>query len=67
MLLSGLGISLYLGWILTLAVLGYLPIIALCWWYSVSTKKKNSIEQDEMHLKSDAQTQETLSAIKLVK
>jgi hypothetical protein len=39
MLLTGLGISLYMGWILSLIILGYLPIIAVGWSYGVSKRK----------------------------
>lgn len=31
MLVVGVGISFYLGWILTLIIIGYLPIVLLTW------------------------------------
>jgi ATP-binding cassette, subfamily B (MDR/TAP), member 1 len=38
MLIIGLGLSIYLGWILTLIMVGCLPIIGFCWYKNVSIR-----------------------------
>ena len=45
MLLIGLVLSIYLGWILTLVMLGCLPIIGFCWYKNVSIR--NEIRKEE--------------------
>lgn len=67
MLAAGLGISFYLGWILTLIILGYLPIIIISWTVNIAVKTETGQEEDEIYRESDTKLQETLGAITLVK
>ena len=67
MLLTALGISFYLGWILTLVVLGTLPIIAFCWFRNISVRLALKKEREEMFIESDTKCQGSYSSIKLVK
>lgn len=46
MLLVGLGVSFYLGWILTLVLLGYLPLIMLAWTKNFVVKSETSTIDD---------------------
>ena len=38
MLLVGIGLSLSVGWILTLIILAYIPLVICGWTYFISTK-----------------------------
>lgn len=38
MLVVGIGLSLYVGWILTLVVLAYIPIVIVIWTKDISTR-----------------------------
>jgi hypothetical protein len=38
MLVVGVGLSLYVGWILTLVMLGYIPIVILIWTKNIAVK-----------------------------
>ena len=46
MLLSGIGISLYNGWIFTLVMIAYFPIVGCIWSKAVSIKHKMMKEHD---------------------
>lgn len=46
MLATGIGISFYLGWILTLVILGYIPIIIAAWTFNIMTKTSTNKEED---------------------
>jgi len=39
MVLTGIGIGLYLGWILALIILAYLPILIICWAVNIAYKR----------------------------
>ncbi len=67
MVLTGLGVALYNGWILTLVLLCYLPFLMLAWTYNIVTKHKVFKERNQIFTDSDIKAQETLSSIKLVK
>jgi ATP-binding cassette, subfamily B (MDR/TAP), member 1 len=67
MIFSGIGLSLYFGWVLALIILGFLPILILCWSFNIACKRAVFKEQDEIYLDSDGKAQESLGAISLVK
>ena len=48
MLLTGIGISLYTGWILTLILLAYIPLVIVVWTKSVSVKVETTNEEDNI-------------------
>ena len=49
MLLTGIGISLYTGWILTLILLAYIPLVIVMWTKSVSVKVETTNEEDNIY------------------
>ena len=49
MLLTGIGISLYTGWILTLILLAYIPLVIIVWTKSVSVKVDTTNEEDNIY------------------
>ena len=67
MILAGLAISLYNGWVLTLVMLAYFPLLIIVYAKAVSVRHKMIKEYDEVYQESDIKAQESLSAIKLVK
>lgn len=67
MVLTGIGIALYNGWILTLVVMAYLPFLILAWTYNIVTKHKVFKDRNQIFSESDIKAQESLEAIKLVK
>jgi ATP-binding cassette, subfamily B (MDR/TAP), member 1 len=67
MLTAGIGISFYLGWILTLVILAYIPVIIIVWTKSIAIKVETGHEEDQVYRESDAKAQESLSAIKMIK
>jgi ATP-binding cassette, subfamily B, bacterial AbcA/BmrA len=67
MLLTGLAISFYLGWILTLVTLALLPFIAYFWFNNAMTRNRIRKDQEEMFNDSDKRVEETLAAIRSVK
>ena len=38
MLITGIGLSLYIGWILTLVMLAYIPVVMLLWSKNIAIK-----------------------------
>ena len=46
MILTGIGIAVYMGWILALIILAYLPILIICWAINIAYKKEVFKEQD---------------------
>lgn len=67
MLVVGVGISFYLGWILTLIIIAYLPIVLLTWTNHNDVKSSTAKEEDDIYRESDSKLQESLGAITLVK
>ena len=49
MLLTGIGISLYTGWILTLVLLAYIPLVIVVWTKNVSVKVETTNEEDNIY------------------
>ena len=46
MFLSGIAISIYLGWILALINIAFLPILIICWSVNIAFKRQVFKEQD---------------------
>jgi ABC-type bacteriocin/lantibiotic exporter with double-glycine peptidase domain len=67
MLCSGIGISLYNGWVLTLVILAAMPFMILAWTKNIKIRQVVFSEHKEIYEESDQKAQETLGAIKLVK
>jgi ABC-type bacteriocin/lantibiotic exporter with double-glycine peptidase domain len=67
MLITGLAIALYLGWILALVILAYLPILALFWARHLSFKTDVLNTQSEIYDRADSRAKESLAAISLIK
>ena len=42
----GVGLSLYVGWILALVMLAYIPLVMCAWSNNVATKAKAAEEED---------------------
>lgn len=67
MFLTGIAVSFYIGWMLTLVCLLYIPILILCWTKSLTFRAEVSKEEDEVYRECASRTQESLTAIKLLK
>lgn len=51
MSLSGLAISLFVGWIMTLVMLAYIPIMILIWTKNIATKVEVTQEEEKVYEK----------------
>jgi ABC-type bacteriocin/lantibiotic exporter with double-glycine peptidase domain len=67
MLASGVGISLYNGWIMTLVIVGWMPFLMLGWTKNVQMRQAFLNKHQEIYEEADQKAQETLGAVKLVK
>ena len=67
MLLSGIGLSLYNGWILALVMIAYLPFLVVAWTKNVIVRLAVFNEHKEIYAESDRSAQESFSAIKMIK
>ena len=67
MLTMGIILSFYVGWILTLIMLAYIPFVICAWTKNIKTKVEIGEEFDAIYRQSDAKAQESIGAIKLVK
>lgn len=67
MLLAGLCLSFYNGWILSSVLLPAIIILLIAWAKHVYNLHTIFQEQDEIFSASDCKAQESLGAIKLVK
>ena len=46
MVVVGLGLSFYTGWILTLVMLAYMPVVIILWAKAIAVKVENSHLED---------------------
>ena len=67
MFLSGIGVSLYLGWFLTVITLAYLPFLIWTYYKGIVVKGEVEDEQKTIYQQSDSRAQEIFPAIRLVK
>lgn len=67
MFITGIGVSFYIGWMLTLVCLAYIPLLIIGWTKSLAYRAEISKEEDEVYRECASRAQESITAIKLVK
>jgi ATP-binding cassette, subfamily B (MDR/TAP), member 1 len=67
MLVTGIGLALYAGWMLTLVIMAYLPFLIIAYTKNFSAKVKIAKEEGAIFQEIDSHAQEVFSSIKLVK
>ena len=67
MVLSGLAAALFYGWILTMILLAFIPLVVYSWNRNMNVSIETASEREDVFKDSDMKVEESLTAIKLVK
>jgi ATP-binding cassette, subfamily B (MDR/TAP), member 1 len=67
MLVTGIGLALYTGWMLTLVIMAYLPFLIIAYTKNFSAKVRIAKEEGAIFQEIDSHAQEVFNSIKLVK